>query len=71
MKDWRTTLGGSLTSTGHLLQGIGLVPQLAGTPSKFLTYVCMAGFVLGALGTFFTGLFAADANKPKQTGITE
>jgi hypothetical protein len=67
LKDWRTTIGGALTSAGHMLQGIGLVPQLAGTPSRALTYICLAGFVLGALGTFFTGLFAADAVKPQPT----
>ena len=65
---WKTTLGGALTATGHTLMGVGVVPQLGGVQSKFLLYTAAAGFVLGALGTFFTGLFAADHSN-SGTGI--
>jgi hypothetical protein len=60
---WKTTLGGALTATGHTLMGVGVVPQLAGAQSKALLYIALAGFVLGAAGTFFTGLFAADHSR--------
>jgi hypothetical protein len=42
--------------------GIGVVPQLAGTPSKVLTYIAAAGFICGVMGTFLSHLFAADAD---------
>jgi hypothetical protein len=62
MKNWRTNLGGALGALGTTLVGVGVVPQLnGGTPSKFLTYVSVAGFVISAFGKFFTALFAADA----------
>ena len=41
--------------------GIGLVPQLAGSPSKFLTAVAIVGFVCNAIGQFLGHLFSADA----------
>ncbi len=61
MKNWRTNLGGALSSLGTALIGVGVVPQLAGTPSPMLTKVAIGGFVCECLGKFFTALFAADA----------
>lgn len=49
MKNWRTNLGGALGALGSTLVGVGVVPQLSGTPSN------------SALGKFFTALFAADS----------
>ena len=43
--------------------GIGIVPQLSGTPNGLLTKVALGGFVLNVLGTFFGHLFAADQSE--------
>lgn len=61
MTNWRTNLGGALGVLGTTLIGIGVVPQLSGTPSKFLTYTAIAGFFISAAGKFFHALFSADA----------
>lgn len=59
--NWRTNLGGALGALGSTLVGVGVVPQLAGTPSKVLTVIATVGFIISAMGKFFTALFAADA----------
>jgi hypothetical protein len=64
--NWRTNLGGAVSVLGTSLIGIGIVPQVAGVPSKFLTYTAVVGFVLSALGKSLTALFAADAASVKQ-----
>jgi hypothetical protein len=61
MPHWKTTLGGSLSAFGKALIGIGIVPQLGGLPSKVLTGIALAGFVIDAVGSFLGHLFAADA----------
>lgn len=61
MSNLKTTIGGALSALGTTLVGVGVVPQLAGTPSKFLTYCAIAGFFCSALGKFFSALFSADA----------
>lgn len=61
MTNWRTNLGGALGVLGTTLIGVGVVPQLAGTQSKLLTYTATAGFFISAAGKFFHALFAADA----------
>ena len=61
MTNWRTNLGGAVSVLGTSLIGIGIVPQLSGVPSKFLTYTAVVGFILSALGRGLTALFAADA----------
>ena len=61
-KHWQTNLGGAIGIVGTSLIGIGIVPQLSGVPSKFLTYTAIAGFILSALGRGLTALFAADAS---------
>lgn len=63
MQNWRTNIGGALGALGSTLVGVGVVPQLGGTPNKFLTYVAVAGFFISASGKFFTALFAADARQ--------
>lgn len=63
MTMWKKNLGTSLMAGGTVLMGIGVVPQLSGLPSKVLTYVALAGFVLMAVGTIFSHLFAQDTAK--------
>ena len=63
--NWRTNLGGAVSVLGTSLIGVGVVPQLAGTSSKALTYMAVAGFVLSAVGKSLTALFAADAAQLK------
>lgn len=60
MKSWKLTLGNSLQALGTSLVGVGVVPQLGGTPSKLLTDIALAGFLFSAAGTFFAHLFVAD-----------
>lgn len=61
MKNWQSTIGGAFGAIGTALMGVGIVPQLDGTPSPLLTKIAMAGFICNCLGTFFAHLFAADA----------
>ena len=63
---WKKNLGSSLDALGTTLKGIGIIPQLAGTPSKVLLWVAVAGFACESAGTFFSHLFASD----QQTQIT-
>ena len=67
IKDYRTTLGGAFGALGTALMGIGVVPQLSGTPSKFLTVVAGVGFACNALGIFFGHLFSADSQQITDT----
>lgn len=60
MKNWKLTLGNSLQAFGTALVGVGVAPQLTGTPSKALTFVAVAGFLANAFGIFFNHLFVAD-----------
>lgn len=60
MTGWKKNLGTSLTTLGTSLMGTGIVPQLNGNSSKFLTYMAASGFVLQAVGQFFNHLFAGD-----------
>lgn len=57
----KTNLGGAIAVTGTSLIAVGLVPQLAGLPSKYLTIIVVIGFVLSAVGKGMTSYFAADA----------
>jgi|ERR1051325_12055771 hypothetical protein len=66
MKSWQTTLGGALTVFGKALVGVGVLPQLAGAPSKLLLFIALTGFIIEAIGGFFASLFAADAQALKQ-----
>ena len=61
MTNWRTNLGGALGALGSALVGVGVVPQLSGTPNKVLTVIAIIGFSCSAAGKFFSALFAADA----------
>jgi hypothetical protein len=58
---WQTNIGGAIGTTGTVLLGVGLVPQLLGLPSKVLTAILVTGLVLSAIGKGMTALFAADA----------
>ena len=61
-KHWQTNIGGAVGTIGTVLLGVGLVPQLMGLPSKWLTGILVAGLLLSALGKGLTALFAADAS---------
>lgn len=61
MNGYKTTLGGALSALGKTLMGIGIVPQLAGTPSHLLLWIATTGFLLDAIGGFIGHLFAADS----------
>jgi len=78
LSNYKTTLGGALSALGKTLMGVGIVPQLGGTPSKFLTGCAALGFLLDAVGGFFAHLFSADAktlqslaNVVSDTGTSE
>jgi uncharacterized membrane protein len=57
----KTNLGGALAVTGTALIGVGIVPQLVGLPSKWLSILAVVGFVLSAVGKGVTAYFSADA----------
>lgn len=59
--NYKSTIAGAFSALGTTLMGMGVVPQLSGTPSKYLTYVATAGFICTAIGQFLGHLFAADA----------
>jgi hypothetical protein len=61
VSNYKSTIGGAFSALGTTLMGIGIIPQLAGTPNKVLLYVAIVGFVCTAIGQFLAHLFAADA----------
>jgi len=63
--NYKSTIGGAFSALGSTLIGIGVVPQLAGAPSKTLLYVAVAGFTCQAIGQFLAHLFSADAKVVK------
>ena len=67
MKSWKTTIGGSLTATGTMLLGAGALDWM---PPEHKTKSMFAGFIMMAVGTFLTGLFARDSNvTSEQSGL--
>lgn len=65
MKSIKTTIGGALGTLGTTISGFGTLSALnqfngTGNISKMTFYFVVAGFVLSAIGKFFTALFAAD-----------
>lgn len=62
MKNWRTTIGGAVSSLGTGLIGMSIVPQLAGMKSNWLLGITVAGYIINLVGKFLTALFAADAS---------
>jgi hypothetical protein len=61
---WKTTVGGSLTATGTMLLGAGALDWM---PVEHKAKTMMIGFILMAVGTFFTGLFARDNNRSSES----
>ena len=61
MTNWKTTLGGSVSTLGTALMGVGVLPQLKNGPDDLLMKVAFLGFVLKALGSALAHLFAADS----------
>lgn len=62
MTNYKTTVGGAVSSLGTGLIGMSIVPQLAGMKSNWLLGITVAGYVINLLGKFLTALFAADAS---------
>lgn len=56
-RSWKTTLAGTLTSTGVVLIGAGAIELL---PPKVKTASIVIGFILTVAGTFIGGLVARD-----------
>jgi hypothetical protein len=63
MTNWRTNIGGAISVLGTSLIGFGILPQLAGGPSRLLYWTAFVGFCLSATGKALTALFAADARQ--------
>ena len=63
--NWKTTISGAFNALGTTLMGVGIIPQLSGTSSKFLMYVAITGFICKAVAEFLGHLFAADASQLK------
>jgi len=63
MKNWRSTLGGSLAAFGTFLFGAPVVMNATSTdfPKPIMVWCMVAGFVCQGLGIFFGHLFSADA----------
>lgn len=68
MKNWHSTIGGAFAASGAMMVGIGVVPQLGGTPNKLLTWIALLGFVFNVVGVFLAHLFAADARTVTELG---
>jgi len=60
MKDWRTTLGGALSSLGTTLAGVSATATFSGFHPDTMKWFMLSGFILSALGKFFAHLWAAD-----------
>lgn len=54
---YKTTIGGALTATGTMLMGAGALDWM---PAEHKTKAMTIGFIMMAIGTFFTGFFARD-----------
>lgn len=76
MKNWKTSIGGAIGTTGTALLGVGILPQLSQlspTTSHILSpyildilwYTAFVGFIMTALGKGVTSFFAADASNLK------
>lgn len=62
MKNWRTTIGGSIQTLGTTLMGAGVVPSLVSyEAASHLQWLVISGFVLKAIGEMVTAIFSADA----------
>ena len=67
MTNWKTNMGGAVSTLGTSLIGVGVLGNMTDGPhSKFLWYTAAAGFVCSAVGKSLTALFAADASQLKQ-----
>lgn len=61
MKNWRTTLGGSVSTVGKGLIAMTVLPQLAGNHEPVLWYLSLAGYIINIIGEGLSKLWAADA----------
>ena len=66
MSNWKTNLGGAVSTLGTSLIGVGVLGNMTDGPhSKLLWYMAATGFVCSAVGKSLTALFAADASAVK------
>lgn len=64
MKNWKSTISGSVAALGTFLFGAPVALAIVGSdliPMKWVRVLVLFGFVLQGLGIFFGHLFAADA----------
>ena len=66
MSNYKTTIGGAVSTVGKGMIMIGVLPQLAGTHSNLLWYVTLAGYLINIVGEGLAKFFAADASALKQ-----
>ena len=61
MKNWRTTVGGAVSTVGKGMIMMGVLPQLAGSHSNLLWWMTLVGYVINIVGEGLAKFFAADA----------
>lgn len=68
MKNWRTNLGGAVSTLGTTLIGVGVLGTMDSDERRagLLWWVAFVGFCISAVGKMLTALFAADAVAVKQ-----
>jgi hypothetical protein len=70
MINYKTTIGGAISTLGSSLIGIGVLPQfsvdLSPDYKATLWYLALSGYVINIIGKFLTSLFAADASALKE-----
>ncbi len=67
MSNYKTTIGGAISTLGSGLIGLGLLPQFSSTigadEKAILWYLALAGYIINMVGKSLTSLFAADASE--------
>lgn len=67
MINYKTTIGGAVSTLGSSLIGLGLLPQFStvvdSEEKAILWYLALAGYIVNIVGKFLTSLFAADATE--------
>ena len=65
MTNWRTNLGGAISTLGTTLIGVGVLGSMSNDKShaELLWWVAFVGFCISAVGKMLHALFAADASR--------
>lgn len=68
MRNWQSTLGGSVAALGIFLFGGPIALSVCGVdiPKNVMQAFVVTGFVLQGVGVFFAHLFGADAKAVKE-----